>query len=106
MSFLLIVAPSTIGAAVPVISPNSGGLPGSDALTSLAGGLEWWALLAALVGLVLGAAAWALGAHSSNWQHAATGRKAVLVAGAAALVIGAAPAVMSFFYAAGTSVHP
>lgn len=106
MPFVLSVAPAIIGAAVPNISPNAGGLPGSDALTSLAGGLEWWALLAALVGLVLGAAAWALGAHSSNWQHAATGRKAVLVSGAAALVIGAAPALLSFFYAAGSSVHP
>jgi MFS family permease len=106
MSLLATVAPALIGAAVPVISPNSQGLPGSDALTTLAGGLEFWALLAALVGLVLGAGAWALGAHSSNYQHAATGRKAVLVAGAAALVIGAAPALLSFFYTAGTGVHP
>jgi len=105
---LVVVGAGTLAAAdVPSISPSSGGLPGTAALTSLAGGLEWWALLAALVGLVLGAATWALGSHSNNWQHAAAGRRAVLVSGAAALIIGAAPAVLSFLYSSGSGIgHP
>ena len=50
-----------------------------------------WALIAALVGLVIGAAAWALGVHSQNYQQSMVGRRAVLVSGLAALLIGAAP---------------
>jgi hypothetical protein len=95
-----------LGASIVNISPNESSLPGSSELTSLAGGLEWVALLVALVGFVIGAAAWAIGSHSNNYQSAAAGRRAVLVSGAAALVIGAAPAVVNFLYSGGTAVKP
>jgi hypothetical protein len=67
-------------------------------------GLAWWALIACLVGLVVGAATWALGAHSNNYQGATTGRRAVLVSGAAALLIGAAPTLLNFLFGVGQSV--
>lgn len=86
------------------LTPQSGALPGGAALQSLMNGLAWWALLACLVGLVVGAATWALGAHSNNYQGAATGRRAVLVSGAAALLIGAAPALLNFLFGVGQSV--
>ena len=89
----------------PTLDPNASGLPGTATLQSLINGLGWWALLASLVGLVVGAATWALGAHSNNYQHAATGRRAVLVSGAAALLIGAAPSILSFLFGAGRSFH-
>jgi hypothetical protein len=95
-----------LGASVVDISPDQTGVPGSGELVSLAGGLEWVALLVALVGFVVGAAAWAIGSHSNNYQSAAAGRRAVLVSGAAALVIGAAPTVVNFLYSGGTSVKP
>jgi hypothetical protein len=95
-----------LGASIVDISPNQSSIPGSSELTSLAGGLEWVALLIALVGFVVGAAAWAIGSHSNNYQSAAAGRRAVLVSGAAALVIGAAPAVVNFLYSGGTAVKP
>ena len=88
------------------ISPDGSSIPGSSELTSLAGGLEWVALLVALVGFVIGAAAWAIGSHANNYQSAAAGRRAVLVSGAAALVIGAAPTVIDFLYSGGTAVKP
>ncbi|HLI15818.1 MAG TPA: DUF6112 family protein [Acidimicrobiales bacterium] len=87
------------------LDPSAGALPGSHTLEQLANGLGFWALLASLVGLVVGAAAWALGSHTNNYQHAATGRRAVLVSGAAALVIGAAPTVLNFLFRAGQSFH-
>lgn len=87
------------------LDPNAAGLPGSSTLQSITDGLAWWALLAALAGVLIGAATWALGAHSNNFQHASTGRRAVLVSGAAALLIGAAPTVLNFLFNAGHSLH-
>lgn len=86
------------------LTPESGALPGGAALQSLMNGLAWWALIACLVGLVVGAATWALGAHSNNYQGATTGRRAVLVSGAAALLIGAAPTLLNFLFGVGQSV--
>jgi MFS family permease len=84
------------------IQPES--LPGTDQLQRLVDGLGTWALMAALVGMLLGAALWALGHHSANYQQAANGRKGLLVAGFAALLIGAAPALINFFFTLGGSV--
>jgi hypothetical protein len=83
------------------LSPSSSALPGGSELQTLINGIGWWGLLAALLGLVLGAAAWALGSHTNNYQHTATGKRAVLVSGLAALLIGAAPTVLNFLFNAG-----
>lgn len=87
------------------LNPNSSALPGSGTLQELVNGVAFWALLAALAGLVIGAAAWALGAHTNNYQNATTGRRAVLSCAAAALVIGAAPTLLNFLFHAGQSLH-
>jgi hypothetical protein len=106
----LLTAPFRMGVAaardgVVGVNPRPNGVPGSAAIQSIADGIAWWALLLSLLGLVIGAAAWALGSHSSNYQYATTGRRAVIVSGLAALVIGAAPAVINFFFATGQRVH-
>ena len=75
------------------------------ALVEPLGRLGGWALALSLVGLLIGAAAWALGAHSQNYQQSYSGRKAVLVSGFAALLIGAGPAIVNFFVATGQGVH-
>jgi hypothetical protein len=87
------------------LSPDPGALPGGTVLQTLANGIAGWALILALVGLIIGAATWALGAHSQNYQQSYSGRRAVLVAGGAALVIGAAPAIVNFFFNLGSGVH-
>jgi hypothetical protein len=97
---VLLAAPLAAGSVIQ-LSPNSSGLPGGSVLQSLVNGLGWWGLIAALAGLIIGAATWALGAHTNNYQHATTGRRAVLVSAAAALIIGAAPTLLGFFYSAG-----
>jgi len=99
------LAPLLLGADSITLNPSSGDLPGSAVLQKLADGIGWWALIVCLVGLVIGAAAWAIGSHTNNYQHASAGRRAVLVSGAAALVIGAAPALMNFLFGAGQAVH-
>lgn len=87
------------------LTPDSGGLPGGQVLQGLINGLGSWALIATLAGLVIGAALWALGAHAQNYQQSYVGRRTVLVSGLAALLVGAAPALVNFFFHAGTSVH-
>jgi hypothetical protein len=87
------------------LSPDPTALPGGQVLQHLMNGLGGWALILSLAGLVVGAAAWALGAHGSNYQQSYVGRRAVLVSGLAALLIGAGPAIVNFFFAAGRSVH-
>ena len=86
--------------------PKAANLPGSDVLTGLADGLDFWALLAALIGLIIGAVMWAFGHYSQNYQQAYNGRKGVLVSGLAALLIGAAPYIIAFFVGQGHGVQP
>lgn len=84
--------------------PTPTQLPGGAALQSLVNGIGGWALIIALAGLVIGAALWAIGAHSQNYQQSFVGKRAVLVSGLAALVIGAAPVIIDFFFHTGVHI--
>ena len=86
-------------------SPNAGGLPGSAALEKLISGIAFWALLAALGGLLISAAVWALSSHSSNYHHASIGRRGTIIAAIAAFLVGAAPAIVAFFEDLGKTVN-
>ena len=81
-------------------------LPGGSELQNLTNGLGGWALMFALIGLLVGAAAWALGSHSQNYQQSYVGRRAVMISGLAALLVGAAPTLINFFFHTGLSVQP
>jgi hypothetical protein len=87
------------------MTPEPGGLPGKDVLQQLTNGLGFWAEMVALAALVVGAALWAIGAHSQNFQQSLVGRRAVLLAGLAALLIGAAPSLINTFFQLGRQVH-
>jgi hypothetical protein len=87
------------------LAPSTSSLPGGQVLQNLMNGLGGWALALSLVGLLIGAAAWALGSHSQNYQQTYVGRKAVLISGLAALLIGAGPAIVNFFFTTGQGVH-
>ncbi|MHB8189806.1 MAG: DUF6112 family protein [Ferrimicrobium sp.] len=86
------------------LTPDPNALPGGGVLQQLVNGIGGWALILALVGLLIGAATWAIGAHSQNYQQSYLGRRAVLVSGLAALLIGAAPAIVNFFFHLGLGV--
>jgi hypothetical protein len=94
------IAVGLVGTALQ-LSPSSSALPGGSELQTLINGIGWWGLLASLAGLVLGAAAWALGSHTNNYQHTMSGKRAVLISGLSALLIGAAPTVLNFLFNAG-----
>jgi type IV secretory pathway VirB2 component (pilin) len=88
------------------VNPADGsGLPGEGTLTSLASALGHWALLAAIVGVVIGGVMWAFGHFSHNYQQSYNGRKGVIVSGVAALLIGASSELISFFFSAGVKLH-
>jgi hypothetical protein len=59
--------PCFLLAGIVTMNPSSSALPGQSTIQQLTNGLGWWALVASLVGLVLGAAAWALGSHTNNY---------------------------------------
>ncbi len=87
------------------LSPSTSDLPGGAALQSLADGIAAWALIGALVALLLGAMLWAIGSHTQNMHQSAQGRRAVLTSLVAAVLIGAAPTLINFFFNTGLSVH-
>lgn len=89
-----------------VLNPDPKQLPGSTVLEGLTNGIGAWALVAAMIGMVIGAVAWAFGQHSQNYHQAYSGRKGVIISGAAALLIGAAPHVINFFSSLGQRVTP
>lgn len=87
------------------ITPNTTGLPGLTALEKIVGALLTFGLIAAVAGVALSAIAWAVGSHSANPHVAGRGKSGVLVAGAAAMLIGAANTLVTFFTTAGAAVR-
>jgi hypothetical protein len=73
-------------------------------LQDLVNGLAFWMLLAALAGVLIGAGVWSLASQSNNHHWASRGRSGALASTLAALVIGAASAIINFFVAAGGKV--
>ena len=91
-------------AATVNLRPDPSGLPGGSVLQDLTNGIAGFALILCLMGLVIGAAMWGLGSNSSNFQQTLVGKRACGVCALAALLIGAAAAIINFFYGAGQSV--
>jgi hypothetical protein len=97
---------SALGLSLAAVggTPDPNGLPGGAALQKLADGLMFWGLIACLVGLVASAAIWALSSYSGNYQHSASGRRGTLGSAGGAILIGAAPAIVTFFENVGHTV--
>jgi hypothetical protein len=58
-----------------------------------------------MAGLIVGAGLWAIGAHAQNYNQTSIGRRAVLASLGAAILIGAAPVLVNFFFKAGVAAH-
>lgn len=86
------------------VHPNST-LPGTAQLTTLVGGLMTWVLLACVVAVLAGAAAWGLGSRSGHLGASQNGRLMVLGGAVGALVAGAATALVNFGFGIGGTVH-
>jgi hypothetical protein len=83
------------------ISPNDNGLPGVSEARKIAGAMLTFGLIACVAGLAISAIVWALSAHNGNSHYAVRGKIGVVVAAAAALLIGGADAIVTFFQSAG-----
>ena len=86
-------------------SPNLHGLPGSNVLQKLINGAQGWGLALSLLGLFVGMAIWGVASHVHNPHQAMRGRSAALVSAAAAMAIGAGPALVNFFSGLGQQVR-
>jgi hypothetical protein len=87
------------------VTPNTDGLPGLAAISKIVGALLTFGLVAAVAGVVVSAIAWAIGSSSSNPHIAGRGKTGVLIAGVAAMLIGAANTLVTFFANAGASIR-
>jgi hypothetical protein len=79
------------------VDPNNNGLPGVNAALRIVGALLTFGLIAAVVGIAIGAIVWAVGSHASNPHHASRGKAGVLVSAAAAVLVGSAVTIVNFF---------
>ena len=86
------------------VTGGGGNLPGTGMVAQLASGIGFWALIAAVVGIFVGALLWAFGSYSQNYQQAYNGRRGVIISAVAALLIGAGPHIIGFFFGQGGSV--
>jgi len=87
------------------VKPNPSGLPGSAALEKIVDGLAAVALLGCGAAVIIGAAQWGLGQRANNYSQAADGKTKMLYGIGGAFVVGAASALINFFYGAGSAVH-
>ena len=87
------------------LNPNPNELPGGDVLRGLTDGIAGFGLIFCLIGLVISAGLWALGSNSNNYQQTFVGKRGFAVCALGALLIGAAAAIINFFYGAGQGVQ-
>lgn len=104
MSLLAFARSAVPPLADPGISPNTNGLPGLNEARKIVGALLTFGIVAAVAGIAISAVVWALSAHNGNSHYASRGKTGVLVAAAAALLIGGADAIVAFFQSAGASI--
>jgi len=88
----------------PGVTSNTTGLPGLAQLREIVGALLTFGLVACVAALVIAAIVWGLGSNSSNPHLAGRGKTGVVVAAGAALLIGAANAIVTFFSGVGSLV--
>lgn len=88
----------------PGVSANSSGLPGLAQLREIVGALLTFGLVACVAALVISAVIWGIGSNSSNPHLAGRGKTGVVVAAAAALLIGASNALVTFFSNVGATI--
>lgn len=99
MNLLVSLPPQDIN-----ISPNSNGLPGIGQLRTIVGATMTVGLILSVLALIVSAIVWALGANSSNPHMAGRGKVGVLIGLGAAIITGAAVALVNFFWNVGQTV--
>ena len=79
-------------------------LPGLATFKGLVLGLIPYALVACVAAFLIGAILWAVGAFGNNPQHSSRGKTTLIVALAAALLVGGAAYLVGWFNSVGKTV--
>jgi hypothetical protein len=87
------------------VTPNPSGIPGGDAAQKLINGGAAFALMACVGVFIVGAAQWGWAKNAGNYSQADDGKGRMLKGVGGAFAIGAAAAVVNFFFNAGSAVH-
>ncbi|WP_370617681.1 DUF6112 family protein [Mumia qirimensis] len=86
------------------VTPNPNELPGGNVIQQILDGLGGWALWGALGALLISTIVWAGGSFAGNFHAASKGKIGVVISLVAALLAGAAPALINFFSNLGEQV--
>ena len=92
-------------AEVVNVKPAPGGLPGFGVAQKLINGAAAFALLACIAAFLWGAAQWGIGSRAGNYSQASDGKARMLTGLGGAFAIGAATAIINFFFDAGEQVR-
>jgi hypothetical protein len=90
-----------VWAESPGVTPNGNGLPGLEEARKIVGALLTYGLIASVAGIAISAIVWAVASNSGNPHLAGRGKSGVLVAATAALLVGGAEVIVTFFSNAG-----
>lgn len=102
MLYLLVLAQITPD-QIQVV-PDGAQVPGTPQLQALLNGGAFWALLACVAAIVIGAALWAFGSRGGNYQAVEKGKSMVLGGAGLGALVGAAAAIVRFFWSVGQGV--
>lgn len=91
--------------ATDPIAPNRTGLPGTAEAEKIVGALLKFGLIASVAGIAIAATSWVFGSHSANPHLANRGKNGVMVSCLAALLVGAANLLVTFFANAGSTLR-
>lgn len=86
------------------VRPDPAGLPGTAQLQTVVNGLAWWALLACVAAVLIGAGAWAFGSRAGNYSAVGNGKSLVAGGIIGGFLVGAASAIVNFFTSVGSGV--
>lgn len=98
-----------IGNAVGVlarvtVTPDSNQLPGTSQLLNVLNGLAFWALIACVAAVLIGAGAWAFGSRGGHYGAIGSGKTLVAGGVIGGFLVGAASAIVNFFQGVGEGV--
>src|SRR4029450_8073805 len=86
-------------------TPDFDAIPGAGPVQQLINGIGAFALLLALVGIIIGGAMWGGGSLSSTYHQAAVGKRATLYSVVGAIIVGAAAALVNWAFSLGQTAE-
>ena len=99
-------APKKSGGGAASDNPKSSIIPGIGLFQNVAGTVLMFALIACVAGIGIWGATWAIGNYNTDPATAARGKLGVVVSATAAVLVGGAAALVTYFTGAGSKSFP